>query len=72
MCYSWEVLKQGEFEGLFDLVRVQKPKIVNLTKEELFKLCGLEKFGTNVPSSKSAHSRQCAVITATTCEQSMR
>lgn len=72
MCYSWEVLKQSEFEGLFDLVRVQKPKIVNLTQEELFKLCGLEKFGTIVPSSTSVHSRQCAVIPATTCEKSRR
>ena len=57
MCYSWEVLKQEEFEGLFSLAKTpveQKPKFCWLTSGEIWTICGLDRYGFEMRKSRDS------------------
>lgn len=45
--YAWEVMSSGEFEGLFNVTpshTTPKPQPKDLTSEEIWLMCGLNKF----------------------------
>lgn len=70
--YSWDVYTHDEMDGLFVLDAVKQPTPKTLTSEEIWKMLGLEKFGTHAPSLTSVPSRQCAVTTAGNISVSLR
>lgn len=70
--YSWDVFSHDEMEALFVLEIVKQPTPKILTSEEIWKMLGLEKYGTHAPSLTSVPSRQCVATTAGNTSVSLR